>query len=340
MAVDRCSGAVGHHVFRQLPSLLRAGDTLVVNDSRVLPARVHMVKSTGGKAELLFLRPLPALSGSASKVGCGERWEVLARPSQRLREGMSLRVEVENQAFADSPATSEVLLEERLGEGTWVVCLPADVPALTFMERFGEMPLPPYIKAALRARQEYQTVYAAAPGSAAAPTAGLHFTPRLLRDLRETGIETATVTLHVGLDTFRPIAETTVEKHRIHTELYTVNSAAVARMDLARREGRRLVAVGTTTVRVLETLYRTSDPAGPALAPLAAGTDIFITPGFRFQAVDALITNFHLPRTSLLALVMAYAGPSLVRSAYAEAVKERYRLFSFGDAMLIHGSCG
>jgi S-adenosylmethionine:tRNA ribosyltransferase-isomerase len=203
------------------------------------------------------------------------------------------------------------------------------------LERLGSMPLPPYIKSELRRLSDYQTVFAETPGSAAAPTAGLHFTPGLLARLGEAGIETARVTLHVGLDTFRPVTAPVVEDHTIHREHYSVLPSELARLDQARAQSRRVVAVGTTSVRVLETIYGQNSGGGAANRPTHGHTSIFITPGYRFRAVDALITNFHLPRTSLLALVMAFAGTELVRLAYQRAIEEHYRFFSFGDAMLV-----
>ncbi|GAB4243964.1 MAG: tRNA preQ1(34) S-adenosylmethionine ribosyltransferase-isomerase QueA [Thermoleophilia bacterium] len=322
LVLARDSGAIAHRIFRDLPELLVPGDVLVLNDSRVLPARLRAVKETGGRVELLFLRAVDAPLSNGGRV-----WEALARPSHRLRAGLRLRL----------PGGESVSLERSLGAGRWLVAGPEGSSLLDVMDRWGEMPLPPYIKASLRDRSEYQTVFAAEPGSAAAPTAGLHFTQDLLTRLRVAGVQTATVTLHVGLDTFRPISTGRVEDHPIHTEAYRVDHATLAALNSARATGRRLVAVGTTTVRVLETLYAEAREGAPATGPAAGFTDIFITPGYRFRAVDALITNFHLPRTSLLALVMAFAGVELTRHAYAEAVAQRYRFFSFGDAMLIHG---
>ncbi len=323
LVLDRRTGAMVHRVFRELPELLVPGDVLVLNDSRVLPARLRATKETGGRVELLFVRP-PA----ARPNGTGPAWEALARPSHRLRPGMALRL----------PGGESVGLGRNLGQGRWLVEPAENVDLFEVMRRWGEMPLPPYVRTALRDHSEYQTVYAAAPGSVAAPTAGLHFTEQLLRRLREVGVETVTVTLHVGLDTFRPINAARVENHVIHTEAYQVEPSTRATLDAARAHGRRLVAVGTTSVRVLETLYAGAQCQGPALRPGTGHSDIFITPGYRFQAVDALITNFHLPRTSLLALVMAFAGVDRIRRSYAEAVSHGYRFFSFGDAMLIQGA--
>jgi S-adenosylmethionine:tRNA ribosyltransferase-isomerase len=275
----RATGEVGHHVFRELPQLLDA--LAVVNDTRVVPARIPIESPRG---EVLLLERL-----------AGDEWEALARPTRRLRAGRRY---------------GAVELVEHLGEGRWRVRLDGE-PA-------GVAPLPPYITAPLLDPSRYQTVYARSSGSAAAPTAGLHFTPAVLAQL-----DVERVTLHVGLDTFRPLQVETVEEHRIHGERYEVTPEAWSRI----RAAERVLAVGTTTVRVLETLVRD--------APLAGRTELFITPGFEFRRVDALLTNFHLPRSTLLALVMAFAGVEETRRVYALAVEERYRFYSFGDAMLI-----
>jgi S-adenosylmethionine:tRNA ribosyltransferase-isomerase len=283
LVYDRATGAVRHRVFREMGE--EVGDALVVvNDTRVVPGRLRVRRPGGGDAEVLLLEPLDD----------GE-WEALARPTRRLRPGMRL---------------GPTELVEHLGEGRWRVRLEA--------EPDGETPLPPYITEPLADAERYQTVYAAVAGSAAAPTAGLHFTPGLLARL-----DVERITLHVGLDTFRPIATETLAEHTMHSERYEVAPAAWARI----REAARVVAVGTTTARVLESLARG--------APLAGRTNLFITPGFEFRLVDALLTNFHLPRSSLLALVMAFAGVEETRRLYRVAIEERYRFLSFGDAMLL-----
>jgi S-adenosylmethionine:tRNA ribosyltransferase-isomerase len=269
------------------------GYLTVVNDTRVVPARLRLRRATGGAVEVLLLEPLD-----------GDRWEALARPSRRLRPGELLAPRPE-RARQDG-----VELVEPLGRGRWIVRVHGE-PA-------GEMPLPPYVHERQADPERYQTVYARAPGSAAAPTAGLHFTPDLLATL-----DHETVTLHVGLDTFRPLTADAVEHHDLHGERYRVAAAAWTRIAAAER----VLAVGTTTTRVLETLARGG--------PLEGRTDLFITPGFTFGRVDALLTNFHLPRTTLLALVMAFAGVERVRELYALAIRERFRFYSFGDAMLI-----
>ena len=283
LVYDRATGAVRHRTFSDLPSEL-ARELVVVNDTRVVPARLNLQRESGGAAEVLLLEPL----------GDGV-WEALARPSRRLRAGERL---------------GPVELLESLGEGRWRVQLDG--------EPEGEPPLPPYIHEPLAEPDRYQTVYAADPGSAAAPTAGLHFTPELLAQL-----DVERVTLHVGLDTFRPLAVPELEQHELHGERYHVAPAAWARIEAAER----VLAVGTTTVRVLETIAREGN--------LEGRTSLYVLPGFRFQRVDALLTNFHLPRSTLLALVMAFAGVDAVRDLYRIAIDEQYRFYSFGDAMLI-----
>ncbi|HEY6960400.1 MAG TPA: tRNA preQ1(34) S-adenosylmethionine ribosyltransferase-isomerase QueA [Gaiellaceae bacterium] len=277
---DRRTGETSHRVFRELPSLV-ADVLTVVNDTRVVPARIPIDKPRG---EVLLLEQVD-----------GDVWEALARPTRRLKAGARY---------------GAVELLEHLGEGRWRVRLDG--------EPDGATPLPPYITAPLEDAERYQTVYARERGSAAAPTAGLHFTPEVLAQL-----DLERVTLHVGLDTFRPLQSETVEEHRIHGERYAVSADAWQRI----RAAREVLAVGTTTVRVLETLARD--------ALLAGRTELFITPGFEFRRVDHLLTNFHLPRSTLLALVMAFAGVEQTRHLYALAVEERYRFYSFGDAMLI-----
>jgi S-adenosylmethionine:tRNA ribosyltransferase-isomerase len=277
---DRATGATRHRCFAELPEELQ-GELVVVNDTRVVPARIPIERPRG---EVLLLERLE-----------GDLWEGLARPTRRLRPGRRY---------------GPVELLEHLGEGRWRLRLDG--------EPHGETPLPPYITAPLEDPERYQTVYAREPGSAAAPTAGLHFTPELLARL-----EVERVTLHVGLDTFRPVTEERLEEHRIHGERYEVAPAAWERI----RAAERVLAVGTTTVRVLETLARGG--------PLAGRTELFVTPGFEFRRVDALLTNFHLPRSTLLALVMAFAGVEETRRLYRLAVEERYRFYSFGDAMLV-----
>ncbi len=284
LVYERATGRTEHARFRALPSLLPAESVVVVNDTRVLPARLRLRRPGGAEAEVLLLERLE-----------DEVWEALARPSRRLKPGMQL---------------GPVRFLESLGQGRWRVRLEG-APA-------GEAPLPPYITEPLADPERYQTVFAEREGSAAAPTAGLHFTPELLAQL-----DVERVTLHVGLDTFRPITADSLEEHELHSERYEVDAAAWGRIESAGH----VTAVGTTSVRVLESLARG--------APLTGRTSLFVTPGFEFARVNALVTNFHLPRSSLLALVMAFAGVEETRRLYALAIEERYRFYSFGDAMLI-----
>jgi S-adenosylmethionine:tRNA ribosyltransferase-isomerase len=282
LVFERATGERRHRRVSDLPEELRRGELVVVNDTRVVPARIRFTRPKG---EVLLLE----------RVDGDGTWEGLARPTRRLRPGQRL---------------GPVELLEHLGEGRWLLRLEGE-PA-------GETPLPPYITEPLADPARYQTVYAREGGSAAAPTAGLHFTPELLARL-----EVERVTLHVGLDTFRPLAVEDLDEHVLHGERYEVAPAAWERV----RAAPRVLAVGTTTVRVLESLARD--------APLSGRTELFVTPGFEFRRVDALLTNFHLPRSTLLALVMAFAGVEETRALYAEAIRERYRFYSFGDAMLV-----
>ena len=284
LVYERATGSVRHRAFAELPQELH-DELVVVNDTRVVPARLGLRRASGGVAEVLLLE---RLDGNGT-------WEALARPSRKLHPGDRL---------------GPVELLESLGDGRWRLRLSGD-PA-------GEIPLPPYITEPLADPDRYQTVYAAEPGSAAAPTAGLHFTPELLERL-----DVERVTLHVGLDTFRPLVTETLDEHELHGERYAVRPEAWARIEAADR----VLAVGTTSVRVLETVSRGS--------PLQGRTSLFVTPGFEFRRVDALLTNFHLPRSTLLALVMAFAGVEETRRLYELAIAERYRFYSFGDALLI-----
>lgn len=314
---DRGRCATSHGRMPELLSFLDPADILVYNDSRVIRARVQVSKPTGGRVELLFLRRH------------GERlWEVLARPSSRLSEGMELSLApVHREAF--SAAGKAFVLRQNLGSGRWMLKNVSGFSTEELLERAGEMPLPPYIHERLKEPQDYQTVYAASPGSAAAPTAGLHFTGRLIGLIREAGIGMAPLTLHIGLDTFRPVSADDLALHQIHKEAYQLPDSSHKAITAARERGGRVVAVGTTTVRVLETIY------GIPGAALSGETGLFITPGYRFTVVDAMLTNFHLPRSTLLALVMAFAGVDEVKRLYQEAIRERYRFYSFGDAMLL-----
>jgi S-adenosylmethionine:tRNA ribosyltransferase-isomerase len=301
--------------FLDIGKWLHPGDLLVVNDSRVLRARLRGQRAGGGAAEVLLLRPRP-----------DGRWEALVRPSRRLPEGATVRL----------MSGDELVIGERVGEGTRAVQLPRDPDAV--MAAAGEMPLPPYITDRAAPDERYQTVYAVPPGSAAAPTAGLHFTPQLLEKLAAAGVPRAPVTLHVGLDTFQPLDNTYVDEHHIHREWYEVPAATRLAIAVTKAAGGRVVAVGTTTTRVLETMARTGDTGG--------WTDLYVVPAYSFRSVDVLVTNFHLPRSSLLLLVTAFVQDGMPGStplgardtllaAYRAALTSDFRFYSFGDAMLI-----
>jgi S-adenosylmethionine:tRNA ribosyltransferase-isomerase len=311
LVVSKRSGSLAHRIFRDLPQILRPGDMLVVNDSRVLPARLlgHRDQS-GGAVEALLLYCVDP-----------DEWIALVRPGRRIRPGEVLTFE--------GGLRAEVL--ERLDGGVRRLRLhAAQGTTLDAIHRDGAVPLPPYIHAPLADPERYQTIFARAEGSVAAPTAGLHFTSGLLDRLAAYSIGLRRVTLHVGAGTFKPVQSDEIAAHRMHAEWATIDEATAHELNAARADGRRIVAVGTTAVRVLETAAR-----GSAIAPFSGWTDLFITPGFQFRAVDALITNFHLPRSTLLMLVSAFAGKPLVDRAYAEAIARGYRFYSFGDAMLI-----
>lgn len=308
---------IRHRRLPDLLSYLNPDDILVYNDSRVIKARVFALRKTGGRVELLFLRRrMPGV------------WEVLARPSARLKEGELLDLPLPAEKRMETAVCEGAFrLEECLGRGRWLLKNTSGKPTEPLLELAGEMPLPPYIKEELKQPERYQTVYAKVPGSAAAPTAGLHFTPGLIKRITSSGVRIFPVTLHIGLDTFRPVEEDDLRRHEIHTEHYHMPAETQKAVEEARRRGGKVVAIGTTAVRVLETVFRNG--------ALEGETDLFITPGYRFQAVDSLLTNFHLPRSTLLALVMAFGGTEEIRGVYREAVKRRYRFFSFGDAMLV-----
>ncbi len=322
MSVCRATGEISHLSFADVPGLLRAPDLLVLTDTKVIRGRLRGRKESGAAVEVFLLAPLGAAGGD------GEAWEALARPSKRLRAGMIL-------PFG---AGLRVTLSRRLDAGRWEVRLSSPGPLAQAIERAGEIPLPPYIRrrpgdpAAAADAERYQTVYAADPGSVAAPTAGLHFDREMLAEIGRAGVSIAKVTLSVGYGTFVPIRTEDVESHAIHPERYRLGKEAAEKVAEARTRGARVVAVGTTSVRTLETCV---DPSG-TVGPSEGTTRLFISPGYRFRAVDALLTNFHLPRSSLLALVMAFGGVDLVREAYARAVAAEYRFYSYGDAMFVH----
>ena len=317
LRLDRANGGIDYAMIRDLPEILRPGDLLVANNSRVLPARLRGVRSeSGGQVELLLLRSLG-----------DHRWRTLARPARKLRPGE--RIELLDAEGNRSGET--ITVESGEGDGQLIVQIPPDVAG--HLDQYGEMPLPPYIRERLEQQERYQTTYSSVDGSAAAPTAGLHFTDDLRARLHDRGIGWAEVTLHVGLDTFRPMQTERVSEHRIHTEWCTVSDETAAMVAATRRHGGRVIAVGTTAARVLETLGRQWDDDRPA--GLTTDTDIFIVPGHRWVLVDGLLTNFHLPKSTLMLLVSALGGRDHVLAAYTAAIKARYRFFSFGDAMLI-----
>ncbi len=309
--LDKATGALEHRHFYDLPEYLRAGDCLVLNDSRVLPARLIGSRPSGGAVELVLLRDL----------GDG-RWECLSRPGRKTRPGQEL-------LFGDGElrATVEAVAEG----GNRIVQFHYEGIFLEALERLGKMPLPPYIKAELADSERYQTVYSREPGSAAAPTAGLHFTEALLEQIRAKGVKVCFVTLHVGLGTFRPVKEEEIEDHPMHAEFCIVPEKTARIINETKAAGGRVVAVGTTSCRTLESFAKQDG----TLEPSSGWTDIFIYPGYRFKCIDALVTNFHLPESTLIMLVSALAGRENILNAYAVAVRERYRFFSFGDAMMI-----
>jgi S-adenosylmethionine:tRNA ribosyltransferase-isomerase len=312
MTLDRNSGAVGHHHFYDLPEFLKPGDCLILNDSRVLPARLLGQRLPGGGAcEVLLL------------IDRGEKvWECLVRPGRKLHTGAKMR-------FGNGELTAEVVGE--VEGGNRLVRFDYEGIFLEVLDRLGKMPLPPYIKAELQDRERYQTVYSKVMGSAAAPTAGLHFTPELLQKIQDMGVGIGYVTLHVGLGTFRPVKEDTIEDHEMHSEYCMISQETADLINRTKAAGGRCICVGTTSCRTLES-WAGEDGHMEAKA---GWTSIYIYPGYRFKVMDGLVTNFHLPESTLIMLVSAFAGREHVLAAYEEAVRERYRFFSFGDAMFI-----
>ena len=308
LVYDRSKKSIEDRVFSDIIDYLRPGDVLVRNDTRVIPARIFGHREeTGGTMEFLLLKRID-----------GKRWECLAKPGRRAKPGLTFRVSDE----------LSVTVIDTLEDGNKIIELQYDGILEEILDRVGEMPLPPYITEKLRDQSRYQTVYAHENGSAAAPTAGLHFTPELLERISDKGIDIVDVLLHVGLGTFRPVSVENVEDHHMHSEYYRCTDEAAERINAARRSGGRIIAVGTTSCRTLESI---ADDDGIVHAG-SGMTDIFITPGYKFKAVDALITNFHLPESTLMMLVSAFASREEVMRVYAHAVEERYRFFSFGDA--------
>ena len=312
LVLDRETGEIEHRHFYELPEFLREGDCLVVNDSRVLPARLLGCRSSGGSVELVLLRDL------------GEgRWECLSRPGRKTKPGTEL-------SFGEGELTATVL--EVAEGGNRIVQFHYEGIFLEVLERLGKMPLPPYIKAELQDAERYQTVYSRELGSAAAPTAGLHFTQELLEKIRAMGVKVCSVTLHVGLGTFRPVKEDEIEDHEMHSEFCIIPEETARIVTETKQNGGRVISVGTTSCRTLESFSKEDGTLDAA----SGWTNIFIYPGYRFKCVDALVTNFHLPESTLIMLVSALAGRENVLNAYRTAVEERYRFFSFGDAMFIH----
>ena len=312
MTLERTTGAVEHHHFYELPDFLNPGDCLILNDSRVLPARLLGQRLPGGGAcEVLLL------------IDRGDKtWECLVRPGRKMRTGAKL-------SFGNGELTAEVVGE--LEGGNRLVRFDYDGIFLEVLEHLGKMPLPPYIKEELQDQERYQTVYSKVLGSAAAPTAGLHFTPELLEKIRAKGVKIGYVTLHVGLGTFRPVKEDTIEDHPMHSEYCTIPQETADLINETRKGGGRCICVGTTSCRTLES-WAAEDGHMEAKS---GWTDIYIYPGYRFKVMDGLVTNFHLPESTLIMLVSAFAGREHVLAAYEEAVREKYRFFSFGDAMFI-----
>ncbi|MDY8048371.1 tRNA preQ1(34) S-adenosylmethionine ribosyltransferase-isomerase QueA [Paenibacillus polymyxa] len=314
LTLNKNNGEVGHHTFSDIVQYLQPGDTLVLNDTRVIPARLFGIKEdTGAKAEVLLLKQLQ-----------GDRWEALVKPGKKLKKGAVI-------VFGDE---LKAVIEEEGDMGGRVLSFSYDGIFQEILDRLGQMPLPPYIKEQLDDRERYQTVYARHEGSAAAPTAGLHFTEELLDQIKKKGVTVAFITLHVGLGTFRPMSVDTIEEHVMHEEYYSLSQETADVLNATKARGGRIVAVGTTSCRTLETVGNTF--ADGVLQASSGWTQIFIYPGYEFRVVDAMITNFHLPKSTLVMLVSALAGRKNIMHAYQEAIDRQYRFFSFGDAMFIY----
>ena len=312
MVLNRKERTIEHRIFKDIIDYLKPGDVLVRNNTKVIPARLYGRKETGAKVEFLLLNNIE-----------GDIWESIVRPGNKLHVGAKV-------IFGDGILQAKIL--EVMPGGTRKVEFKYDGIFNEILDKIGLMPLPPYIHESLKEKDRYQTVYAKYDGSAAAPTAGLHFTPELLEKIQEKGVEIANVTLHVGIGTFRPVKEDTVEAHKMHSEHFYIKQEDVDKINKAKKEGRRVIAVGTTSCRVLESI---ADEKTGIVKQIEDDTEIFIYPGYKFKCIDGLITNFHLPQSTLLMLVSALAGKDYIMKAYKEAVKERYRFFSFGDAMFI-----
>lgn len=320
LTLNKVTGETSHRSFTDLIDYLQPGDTLVLNDTKVLPARIFGIKqSTGAKVELLLLKSLG-----------DDRWETLVRPGKRIKHGDILLF----GSLTDENTCLTAVVEEESTMGRRVIRFTYQGIFPEILDRLGQMPLPPYIKVQLSDKSRYQTVYANAEGSAAAPTAGLHFTKDYLKEIEHKGVSIAYLTLHVGLGTFRPVSVETVEQHEMHEEYYALTSENANILNTARARKSRIIAVGTTSARTLETLSLQTQ--GRDIIACQGWTSIFIYPGYTFQLVDVLLTNFHLPKSTLVMLVSALAGRENVIRAYQEAIKEEYRFFSFGDAMLVY----
>ena len=312
LVLDKKTGATSHHIFREIKDYLKPGDCLVINDTKVIPARLIGEKEgTGGKVEVLLLK----------RKG-NDVWETLVKPGKKMKPGARV-------SFGDGLLKGEVL--EVVEEGNRLIHFEYEGIFEEILDQLGQMPLPPYITHQLEDKNRYQTVYAKHSGSAAAPTAGLHFTPELLKKIEEKGVQIARVTLHVGLGTFRPVKVDNILEHHMHSEFYQIEEEAAEKINTAKANGKRVIAVGTTSCRTIESAAKEDG----TIAPVSGWTDIFIYPGYQFKVLDCLITNFHLPESTLVMLVSALAGREYVLNAYEEAIKERYRFFSFGDAMFI-----
>lgn len=312
MILDRENNTVEHKVFKNIIDYLKPGDCLVRNNTKVIPARLYGKKDTGANVEFVLLKQIE-----------GDVWESIVRPGNKLKPGTHVE-------FGDGLLKATIL--DVLEGGTRKVEFNYDGIFNEILDKIGLMPLPPYIHESLKEKGRYQTVYAKYDGSAAAPTAGLHFTPELLKKIEEKGIKIANVTLHVGIGTFRPVKEENIEDHKMHTEHFYIKQEDVDKINETKRAGGRVIAVGTTSCRVLETI---ADSITGEVSVTEGDTGIYIYPGYKFKCIDGLITNFHLPKSTLLMLVSALAGREFVLDAYNEAVKEKYRFFSFGDAMFI-----
>jgi S-adenosylmethionine:tRNA ribosyltransferase-isomerase len=320
LMLNKQTGEVGHGAFLDIEEMLGEGDLLILNDTRVLPARLMGIKqNTGAKVELLLLKALG-----------DNRWEALAKPAKRMKAGTVLAFGSEE----DGSALLKAIVEEEGEHGSRTVRFEYEGIFQELLDRLGEMPLPPYIKEKLADRERYQTVYAKHEGSSAAPTAGLHFTEELLERLKRKGVRIGYITLHVGLGTFRPMSVDTVEEHVMHSEYYELSEQTARQLNATKARGGRIVAVGTTSARTLESVAQRF--IGEEVRACNGWTDIFIFPGYTFRMVDALLTNFHLPKSTLVMLVSAIAGREHIMEAYRQAVERRYRFFSFGDAMFIY----